>query len=125
MRPLAIMLGTPRDARARRKFGQSSVSIPTKKRGRTAPRARRTGPGRSIGKYRCVATRPSSPATMRAPVGVTVVTTMPRAGQRPRMPRTSGAAAAASPTETAWIQQRGSAGNPGSIRPSRCPKSCP
>ena len=44
MRPLAIMLGTPRDARARRKFGQSSVSIPTKKRGRTASRARRTGP---------------------------------------------------------------------------------
>ena len=50
MRPLAIMDGMRRRASARRKFGQSSVSIAMKKRGRAASRARRTGPGRSSGK---------------------------------------------------------------------------
>jgi hypothetical protein len=47
---LAIMAGTPRRSSARRKLGQSSVSMPMKKRGFTAPRARRTEPGKSKGK---------------------------------------------------------------------------
>jgi len=57
--PLAIIDGTPRAARPRRRFGQSSVSMPRKKRGLTASRARRTGPGRSMGKYRWTA-RPAA-----------------------------------------------------------------
>ncbi len=52
MRPLATMDGMPRWASARRKFGHSSVSIPMKKRGRTASSARFTARGRSRGKYR-------------------------------------------------------------------------
>ncbi len=58
---------------------------------------------------------------MRAPVGVTVVTTIESSGHRRAMASTSGAAAAASPTETAWIQQRGALGSPGSKRPSLSP----
>ena len=42
MRPLAIIAGVRRRARARRKLGQSSVSMAMKKRGRAASRARRT-----------------------------------------------------------------------------------
>ena len=110
MRPLAIMDGMPRAASARKKFGHSSVSIPMKKRGLTASSARRTGPGRSTGKYRWLTLPSSLSDTMRAPVGVTVVMTMPSSGQRRTRASTSGTAVAASPTDTAWIQQRGSAG---------------
>ena len=51
--------------------------------------------------------------TVFTAVGVTVVMTTPSLGQRPASASTSGTAVAASPTETAWIQQRGSAGRPG------------
>src|SRR5438552_1762071 len=70
MRPLAIMDGMPRAASARRKLGHSSVSMPMKKRGRTASSARRTGPGRSTGKYRWPALPSSLSATHGAPVAV-------------------------------------------------------
>ena len=56
--------------------------------------------------------RRSRSATTRAPVAVTVVTTTAAPGQRRRRPSTSGVAAIASPTDTAWIQQRGSGGSP-------------
>ena len=110
MRPLATMDGMPRAASARRKLGHSSVSMPMKKRGRTASSARRTGPGRSTGKYRWLTLPSSLSATMRAPVGVTVVMTMPSSGHRRASASTRGTDVTASPTETAWIQHRGSAG---------------
>jgi len=62
---------------------------------------------------------------MRAPVGVIVLTTMPSSGQRRRISSTSGTAAADSPTETAWIQQRGSGGSPSPSRPNRWARSRP
>ncbi len=76
---------------------------------------RRTGPGRSSGKKRWVARLANRSRTIDAPVSVTVVTTSGSDGYRRRRPSTSGVAAIASPTDTAWIHARG--GEPAAARP--------
>ncbi len=52
IRPLAIITGTPRDARVRRVFGQSSVSMQIRNTGSMDATARRATEGKSSGKKR-------------------------------------------------------------------------
>ena len=119
MRPFAIMTGTPRAANARSALGQSSVSMHTNSAGSSARTARRIAHGRSSGKKRWAATVPNRSRTTRAPVSVTVVITSGSSGWRRRRPSTSGAAAIASPTDTAWSQTERRPSARGSSAPSR------
>jgi hypothetical protein len=101
---LAIMIGTPRDASARKVCGQSSVSMQIRNAGSIDDTARRTTQGKSSGKKRCVTSPAKRSRTTRAPVLVTVVITSGSSGCSRRSPSTSGAAAIASPTDTACNQ---------------------
>ena len=101
---MAIITGTPRDARVRRVFGQSSVSMQIRNAGLIAATARRVTEGKSSGKNRCVARPANRSLTIWAPVLVTVVITSGSSGCRRRSPSTRGAAAIASPTDTACTQ---------------------
>ena len=101
---LTRIRGTSRTPQALYRFGQISVSMINAASGLTQRKKLFTAFGNSNGIKQCCTDSPNNVRTRAAPVGVTVVTSSGRPGNRSASARIRGSAACTSPTDTACIQ---------------------